>query len=70
MNTFALILTIMVAPVNVAANEALTLQPSTTIQFVNTTEKKVAADCERVRKALSQSNMIAFCSPVATPIAQ
>lgn len=62
MNTFIAILTVMASPVNVEANTAVNLVPETTIQFVNSTEKKVAADCERVRKALTSSGKIAFCA--------
>lgn len=40
---------------------ALTLQPETSIEFVNTTAKKATADCERVRKALVSSGKTAFC---------
>lgn len=62
MNTvFAMILTVMATPVDVAANSAVSLSPETTIRFENSTEKKVSADCERVRKALVNSGKIAFC---------
>ena len=62
MDMFAAVLVIMASPVNVAANAPLTLEPQTTITFENTTEKKVMADCERVRKALVTSGKIAFCN--------
>lgn len=64
MNTFAIILTIFAAPVDVAANAPLTLQPMTTIEFVGTTENAVTRDCARVAKALMASKMQAYCSDV------
>jgi len=64
MNAFAMILVIMSAPVDVAANAPLTLEPDTSIRFEATTEKKVAANCERVRKAIVASGMTAFCGNV------
>lgn len=64
MNAFIIALTIFAAPVNVASNEAISLSPETSIVFNNTTEKKVSADCERVRKALTTSGKIAFCGDV------
>ncbi len=61
---FLAVLTIMAAPLNVEANMAVTLEPVSTIEFVNTTEKNTAADCNRVLKALTTSKKFAFCSPV------
>ena len=64
MNSFIIILTIFAAPVDVAANAPLTLQPMTTIEFTGTTENAVTRDCARVAKALVASKMTAYCSEV------
>lgn len=60
---FLVALTIFAAPVNVASNAPLTLQPVNTIEFKNTTEKNTMADCTRVQKALTTSRMTAYCAP-------
>jgi hypothetical protein len=60
---FAFVLTLMAAPVTTNVEAGVSLVPETTIQFQNTTQKKASADCERVRKALTSSNRIAFCTP-------
>lgn len=59
---FAMILTLMSSPVVSSANAPVNLTPETVITFSNTTAKKASADCERVRKALTSSNRIAFCT--------
>lgn len=61
MNTFVMILTVMSAPVAVASNSPVTLQPESVITFEDTTERKVGTACERVRKALQTSGKVAFC---------
>lgn len=62
---FFVILTVFAQPVDVASNTPLTLEPQTVIEFRNTTENNTAGDCNRVMKALGNSNILAFCSPVA-----
>lgn len=69
---FLAVLTIMAAPVDVAANQPVTLEPIAAIEFANTTQKNTDADCLRVMKALSTSKKIAFCSPaseIESPVA-
>lgn len=61
---FLVILTMFAAPVDVASNAPLTLEPIGTIEFRNTTEKNTTADCVRVEKALRTSKIQAFCAPV------
>lgn len=58
---FAMILTLMAAPVVTDTTSQVALIPETSITFSNTTAKKASADCERVRKALTTSGRIAFC---------
>jgi hypothetical protein len=64
MNAFVIVLTIFAAPVDVASNAPLTLQPETTITFENTTDKNTLAACNRVAKALNASGKIAYCGEV------
>ena len=61
---FIVILTLFAAPVNVADNAPLTLQPTNSIEFKNTTEKNTLADCVRVQKALTTSRVTAYCGAV------
>lgn len=68
MNTaLTIIFTLYAAPVNVAANAPLTLQPSTTIEFVATGTSEAAlkrpwTQCERFVKAATAANLVAYCA--------
>jgi hypothetical protein len=71
MNTlFAVVLTVMAQPTNVASNAPVTLQPDTTITFTDTTEKKAMSSCTRVLKALATSGKLAFCADKTETSAQ
>lgn len=59
---FAVILTVMAQPTNVASNAPVTLQPDTSITFTDTTEKKAMTACTRVLKALASTGKMAFCA--------
>lgn len=61
---FIVALVMFAAPTSIE-NAALTLQPTQTIEFRNTTEKNTLADCTRVAKALTASKIIAYCGEVA-----
>jgi hypothetical protein len=55
---------VMFAQPEAVTNAAMTLTPTQTIEFRNTTEKNTAADCARVAKALNASHIIAYCGEV------
>ena len=70
MNALVVIFTLYSAPLNVAANEPITMQPATTIEFVATGEsaaalKKPWTACERFVKAAQQANMVGYCAAKA-----
>lgn len=67
MNALVVIFTLYAAPVDVAANAPITLQPSTSIEFVavGTSEaalKRPWTQCERFVKAATAANMVGYCA--------
>lgn len=62
-----IVFTLYSAPVNVAANAPITLQPATSIEFVATGTSEAAlkrpwTQCERFVKAATAAGMTGFCA--------
>lgn len=66
-NALTVVFTLYAAPLNVAANQPITMQPSTTIEFVavgtsDAALKRPWTQCERFVKAATAANMTAYCA--------
>ncbi len=66
-NALVVVFTLYSAPTNVAANQPVTLQPATSIEFVATGDSDAAlkrpwTQCERFVKAATAANMTGFCA--------